>query len=66
MLSLDVEVDIISTNRCYAIDNVCHGRESVESDFFYVYTCFITNLHIYFSLDDFTMDVLHMLNVTPM
>jgi len=44
---------------------VCHGREGLEDDFFYVYACMFVKLHVRLPLDKFTMGVLQKLNVAP-
>jgi len=57
MLSPNVEIDIISTDRCCTIHNGYHGSKGVESDFFFVYVNF-SYLHICFLFYDFIMGVL--------
>jgi len=51
--------------RCTPIDNVCHGREGHDHDFFYIYPCLFTDSHICLPFDEFTMGVLRTLNVAP-
>jgi len=51
--------------RCTPVDNVCHGREGHDHDFFYIYPCLFTDSHVCLPLDDYTVDVLHILNVAP-
>jgi len=51
--------------RCTPMDNVCHGREGHDHDFFYIYPCLFIDSHLRLSFDDFTMGVLRTLNVVP-
>jgi len=51
--------------RCTSIDNVCHGREDHDHDFFYIYRCLFTDSHVRLPFDEFTMGVLRILNVAP-
>jgi len=57
--------DIVSLQRVSVIDNVCHGREQYDGDFFYMYMCHFVQLHIWLSFYDFTMGVLRLFNVSP-
>ena len=57
--------DILIAEICGYSDRVCHGRENVPVDFFYVYTTLFTNLRVTLPFDDFTMDVLRILNLAP-
>jgi len=50
---------------CTPIDNVCHGREGHSHDFFYIYPCMFTDMNVRLPFDEFTMGVLHTLNVAP-
>ena len=63
--SPDATEEIISFRRTCAIDNVCHGREGDEHEFFYFYECLFTDLHIRFPLSEFQMGVLRFLNIAP-
>jgi len=63
MLKRDVEVDIISLEQCIVTDNVSHGWKGASSKFLYVYNCLFSNTHVRLSFDEFTMSVLHTLNV---
>jgi len=68
--SLDILVDhvmdgIVSLHKCKTSDVVCLGREDLPEDLFYFYLCLITNVHVWFPLDKFTMRVLCVLNITP-
>jgi len=55
----------VSIEKCSVINCICYGREGSESDFFYMYGCFFTDAHVGLSFDEFTMDVLRILNVAP-
>jgi len=57
--------EIVSFWRARAIDNVCHGREGENDEFFYFYECLFTDLHVRFSLSEFQMGVLRYLNIVP-
>jgi len=50
---------------CMPIDNVCHGREGHNNDFFYIYPCLFTDSHVCLPFDEFTIGVLRTLNVAP-
>ena len=54
---------MIAVDSCIFSERVCHSRENGPQDFFYVYTCLFTYLHITFSFDEFTMGVLRIPNV---
>jgi len=56
---------MVAIERVSAVEAVCHGREGLEGDFFYMYACMFTKLHVRLPLDDFTMGVLRLLNVAP-
>jgi len=64
MLSRAVDGEL-TLECCMAIDNVCHGREGHNTDFFFMYTCFFTDSHIRVPFYKFTMSVLCTLNMTP-
>lgn len=55
--------DIIAINYCSSADNVCHGWSEPEAPFFFAYSYFFTDLHLSFSLNEFTMGVLRVVNV---
>jgi len=40
MVTLGTEEGMMFVEKCSIIDNVCHGREGNESDFFYMYQFF--------------------------
>ena len=56
---------IVSLERVNAIDRVCHRQEGATEKVFYMYMCHFSQLHVRLPLDDFTMGVLHALNVAP-
>jgi len=51
--------------RVRAIDCVCHGQEGASEKFFYMYIYYFSQLYVRLPFDDFTMGVLHLLNVAP-
>jgi len=55
MLKKDVEVGIILLERYSVVDNACHCRKEIVYEFFYMYTCLFTDLHVRFPFDEFTM-----------
>jgi len=55
----------VAIERVSSVEVVCHGREGLEGDFFYIYACMFTKLHVRLPLDEFMMGVLRLLNVTP-
>ncbi|QCD82377.1 Transposase putative [Vigna unguiculata] len=57
--------DIVVPERVTAVECVCHGRERAAEDFFYMYMCHFSQLHIRLPFDEFTMGVLQLLNVAP-
>jgi len=57
--------DIIAPERVTAVECVCHGREGAAEEFFYMYMCHFSQLHIRLPFDEFTMGVLRLLNVAP-
>jgi len=60
-----VQRDIIAPERVIAVECVCHGREGAAEEFFYMYMCHFSQLHIWLPFDEFTMGVLRLLNVAP-
>jgi len=65
VISKGVSRGIVSLEMVSAIDRVCHGQEGATENFFYMYMCHFSQLHVRLSLDDFTMGVLRALNVAP-
>jgi len=57
--------DILIAEICGYTDRVCHGRENAPVDFFYVYSTLFVDLKVTLSFDEFTMDVLRILNIAP-
>jgi len=57
--------DIIAPERVIAVECACHGREGAVEEFFYMYICHFSQLHIRLPFDKFTMGVLRLLNVAP-
>jgi len=55
---------IVHIECCEDNENVCHGREGFDEDFFYFYTCVFTDSHVKLPFDEMTMWVL-VLNVAP-
>ena len=51
--------------RVTGVECVCHGREGAAKEFFCMYMCHFSQLHIWLSFDEFTMGVLRLLNVAP-
>jgi len=60
-----VRRDIIAPERVTAVECACHGREGAVKEFFYMYMCHFSQLHIRLPFDEFTMRVLRLLNVAP-
>ena len=65
VLSASVKEGDIRAVRASAIDNVCHGREAQDGDFFFVYCCMFNDSFVPMPFDEFTMGVLRLLNVAP-
>jgi len=63
MLNKDAKIGIVSMERYYVIDNVCHGREDAPYKFLYRYVCMFINAYVHFLFNKFTMGVLRVLNV---
>jgi len=55
----------LSLHRCRKHETVCLGRGRKPKDFFYFYSCLISDIHVHFPFDEFTMKLLCILNVTP-
>ena len=49
--------------KCREFETVCLGRGKERKDFFYFYSCLISDIHVRFPFDAFTMEVLRILNV---
>ena len=62
-IKLDAPSDALMADICGYSDRVCHGRENVPHDLFFVYNTFFHDLHITLPFDDFTVGVLRILNV---
>jgi len=58
-----VKRDIIALERVTIVECVCHGREGVAEEFFYMYMCHFSQLHIRLPFDEFTMEVLRLLTL---
>ncbi|QCD86377.1 hypothetical protein DEO72_LG3g898 [Vigna unguiculata] len=57
--------DIVVPERVTVVECVCHGRDGAVEEFFYMYMCHFSQLHIRLLFDEFTMGVLRLLNVAP-
>jgi len=57
--------DIIAPERVTTVECMCHGQEGAAEEFFYMYMCHFSQLHIRLPFDEFTMGVLRLLNVAP-
>jgi len=57
--------DIVVPERVNVVECICHGRDRVAEEFFYMYMCHFSQLHIRLRFDEFTMGVLRLLNVDP-
>ena len=64
-LAPDCPTEALGVDICGVTGRVCHGRENAPHDFFFVYSTFFSYLHMSFPFDDFTMNVLRILNVAP-
>ena len=65
VIAKGVDRGIVLLERVSTIEHVCHGDEGAAEKFFYMYMCHFSQLHVRLPLDDFTMGVLHQLNVAP-
>jgi len=68
--SVDIVLEGVSNGafalrRCQEYETVCLGRGKKAKDFFYFYSCLISDIHVCFPFDEFTMEVLCVLNVAP-
>jgi len=61
----DVSRDIVSLERVSAVECVCHSQEGAIENFFYMYMCHFSQLHVRLPFDDFIMGILRLLNVAP-
>jgi len=50
---------------CGLTERVCMDRANAGPPFFYMYTCFFSDLHVSLPFDEFTMGILQALNVAP-
>jgi len=55
----------LALRRCREFEIVCLGREREAKDFFYFYSCLISDIHVRFPFYEFTMEMLCILNVAP-
>ncbi|QCD82373.1 hypothetical protein DEO72_LG2g2709 [Vigna unguiculata] len=53
--------DIVAPERVTVVECVCHGREESAEEFFYMYMCHFSQLHIRLPFDEFTVGVLRLL-----
>jgi len=65
VIAKGVDRGIVSLERVSVVERVCHGQEGAADEFFYMYMCHFSQLHLRLALDDFTMGVLCQLNVAP-
>jgi len=65
MVVPEVERGFVLMKKCSVSDHVCYGREEGESDYFFMYSTFFTDVHVRLPFDEFTMGVLLILNVAP-
>ena len=63
MLDLEAPDGAISLCPCLSSNVVCLGRDSEIGDYFFFYSCLITDVHVRFSLDEFSIGILRSLNV---
>jgi len=56
----DVERGFVSMEKCLVSDRVCYCREEGESDYFFMYSAFFTDVHVRLHIDEFII-----LNVAP-
>jgi len=61
IIAKGVDRGIVALEWVSAIERVCHGQEGAAGNFFYMYMCHFSQLHVRFPLDDFTMGVLRQL-----
>jgi len=54
-----------SLERVSVVKSVYHGREQFKENFFYMYMCHFSQLHVWLPFDYFTKGVLHLLNIAP-
>jgi len=64
ILADDVPYSIVSLHKYKDSDIVYLSRGCAANNFFYFYSCLITNVHVQFPLDKFMMGVFRILNVT--
>jgi len=56
---------VFALRRCREFETVCLGRGKERKDLFYFYSYLISDIHVRFPFDTFTMEVLRILNVAP-
>ena len=59
------DLDYFRILPCGSVERVCMDRAGAGPPFFYMYTCFFSDLHVSLPFDKFTMGVLRALNVAP-
>jgi len=52
-------------DRVGCVDNTCDGREGYSDELFFMYFVLFISLHVRLPFDEFTVKVLHILNVAP-
>ena len=57
--------DIMASERVNVVECVCKDREGATEEFFYMYMCHFSQLHIRLPFDEFTIGVLRLVNVAP-
>jgi len=57
---------VFAFHRCREFETICLDRGRKAKDFFYFYSCLILDIYVHFPFDEFTMEVLCVLNVAPM
>ena len=63
MLKPDSPQDVIAVNSCSPFEGICQNWENSPQDFFYIYTCLFTDLHITLPFDEFKIGVIRILNI---
>jgi len=63
VLDKDSPDDVVSLDKVGHLNNACHGPKGYDGDSFYMYSTLLTHLHIVLPFNNFTMGVLHTLNV---
>jgi len=60
-----VRCDITFLIRVSVLDSVVMVMRGMKKEFFYMYLAFFVQLHVWLLFEEFTMSVLHPLNVAP-